>query len=371
MTRLHLSNEDMNINSALTTHDALINLGQQMGKTTAENTSRNNRIQELEEKIGNFPSKLKTRSFSKKQANSWDKIDINYYESDQMDSYISMVNELMKFKNDDILLYNKRVEDFIRETQELKEEKDELNNEHLELQTQFDRKNKYWEDRVRNLREKCIRKNKIIKAIYLSIMFIISQSLLINYIGIHQYVNILYFSVYYTLYYSVYAPYYLYKSTLLLFNTNNYQIENLSNYIFHTSIIVSTAIPCIMASKYMKLQVFQNICLSGLIPFMYMMIYHNNDTQIMALIVTINGLLFHISQNRIIELVDILSNLIMIIYANYYTNYQPDTLYCSSFAILMFCLNAYIKPNNKNTEAIYHVVGIQSPLAYALYMYSS
>jgi hypothetical protein len=394
MTKIHLSQEEMEINSALATHDALIELGRQMEKTTTENNYRNNRILELEKMITNFKkdNNVILITMSQKLANSWDMFPKNYYEADKIDKYISIINEYMKLINEEKLSKNKEIETQKNEVLELTKENTESHKEYDEVETKFEENNKYWEERVIKLREKCIHKNKIIKILYCILSAIVSQLLLINYIGFYYYLNMLYVCAYYSGY-SIYLIlfninsiiYYVIESSMISFNYIYFQITDITiyiknefiinltmdniNYISSKSLLITTLAPTIIATKYMNIEQYQTICLSGLTPFVYMMIYYKNITQSMAAIVTINGFIFHISQNRIMEYIDITSNTIMIIYSNLYTDNQPYILYYSLFAISIFCSYQYINPNKKN-RSIIHVLGVHIPLAYALYIFN-
>ena len=81
---------------------------------------------------------------------------------------------------------------------------------------------------------------------------------------------------------------------------------------------------------------------------------------VISLIILINGILYHTFGNICLMRIDILSNLLLGIYVNFYTKFQPFTIIMSLMSLMIFIYN---KSN------IIHVFGIQLPLAFCLYLF--
>lgn len=85
-----------------------------------------------------------------------------------------------------------------------------------------------------------------------------------------------------------------------------------------------------------------------------------------ALIVCINGILYHSTNNIVLRYNDILCNICMCYYTYYYDKEAIKTII---FVMFHFMVNSYLlkqKYISFNTSEIYHVICIQLPLSLCL-----
>ena len=195
MPTLSLSKEDMELNSALATHDALIELGRHKAMADIEVATKDNKKKQLFQIINNFSKDIKTVKVTKKHGNSWDTTVELYYNAEKIDSYVATVMEYMNLLHENIKQNEETLEKLNEENRELKEELAESHCDYSALEDKIDKQDEYWKNRVAKLREKCIRKNKYIKILNWGFIFIITQILLANQIGIFNYMNMLYVCV--------------------------------------------------------------------------------------------------------------------------------------------------------------------------------
>lgn len=200
MPTLSLSNEDMEVNSALATHDALIELGRVNALAEIEKAAKNHKKTELLRIIENFSNDTKTVSVANKQANSWNTTVDLYYNAEKIDSYVEVIKEYLGLLHEDVEQYKETVSKLEHENKELMGELTEAHNDNSALEEKYEVREEYWTNRVAKLREKCIRKNKYIKILFWGFIFIITQMLIVEKIGISNYINTLYFSVYFPVY---------------------------------------------------------------------------------------------------------------------------------------------------------------------------
>lgn len=199
------------VENKMITHDELINLGKQI--QMKENTEKKEKEKYIETKI--ILTKICREKFQtdyilkNKAENEWVFVDIHYYAKSNVDFHLEIMKEFIQMTDDIDNKQKTLIESLKEELKELKEEKLESDKEYEELSSKFTKSELYWKKRVIKLREKCIRKNNIIKFIYFFWMFVISQSLIIYQLGIHEYFNIQYFILYFfahIIYYTVYIP---------------------------------------------------------------------------------------------------------------------------------------------------------------------
>ena len=218
MTTSYISKKEMKDISTLSTHDALIELGKQIEITTREKNNRNNKIIELEYLINNY--NFKTINISQKLPNSWNMTLKNFYEEENINKYTSIVLEYIKIINEDKILKNKEIKNFKNDIIELENENRESHKEFDDLDKKFQEREKYWTTRVIKLREKCMYKNKVSKAISYIFTFSTSQLLLINYIGFYNYLNSIYFTLYYFISLIYQPSYYIYLIIYYIINSS-------------------------------------------------------------------------------------------------------------------------------------------------------
>ena len=211
MTYLHLSQENMQINSTIATHDALIKLGEEKEKRSTELRIKEKRKKELSKSIDNFTNDTKVIKISQKESNSWKMIKQEYYNLDDVNNYVSNVNDYISLLKEELSIQKTKIDELDESIIDLTENSLETNDELTDLDKEYKEREKYWTNRVENLRNKCIKKNNIIKRIYLTLIFVIVHAILMNYIGIHQYLNTIYFSLYYIIYGIYLAGFYLYS----------------------------------------------------------------------------------------------------------------------------------------------------------------
>lgn len=110
------------------------------------------------------------------------------------------------------------------------------------------------------------------------------------------------------------------------------------------------------------------LCLISVILLFLPIYYHFNSYP--ALIVTINGIIFHTNiNNKAIMNYDILCNLGLILWANY--NY-PDIIPVSTTVIIIFCIIHALKIYTKTSEIVLnvlHILFVQFPLSVSLRNY--
>ena len=107
--------------------------------------------------------------------------------------------------------------------------------------------------------------------------------------------------------------------------------------------------------------------LIGVIPFAFLPGY-------IPKIVFLNGILLHsqrIKQKdstayKILLKYDMLSNVCLCAYANFYTCYQPQTLCSTVFSLSSFLLNF---GKDLRRSALYHVGFVQIPLGFCCFMH--
>ena len=112
-----------------------------------------------------------------------------------------------------------------------------------------------------------------------------------------------------------------------------------------------------------ELQSHQRICLAGLTPFVWLLYSHQS---IIALIVVCNGVWFHTSQRTIARQCDVLCNVLLVASVNAITPHQPLTAIITVVAAACWRSNSL---GDTPLGAIRHVVGVQWPLAVALWTY--
>ena len=229
-----LSNEEMNIRSAFMTQKSLYELGKTHARNTYEEENRDNQKQLLKNNILEFKRKFVTGILKKKPANSFECIDIKYYEYEKVNEYVELVNLYISTFDKDMQKKDIEIKKLKEENTELREEKLESDKEYSELEEKYDKLNKYWEDRVKKLREKCINKNLLINRLNYLIIFLIFNFTVIKYYGFYNYINVIYFAFYYSIYYPIYYPiYYLYNFTILAINFVHYLLNIITNFVLY------------------------------------------------------------------------------------------------------------------------------------------
>ncbi len=113
-----------------------------------------------------------------------------------------------------------------------------------------------------------------------------------------------------------------------------------------------------------KLQGYQIISIIGLLPYLICGLYYQS---IIAFIIFLNGILYWTTMSDTVCIIDIIFNIILIIFVNMFTNYQPETFYHTLIGISSWVLNYY---NTKTiTSSLFHVIMVQTPLGCGLYYY--
>ena len=89
-----------------------------------------------------------------------------------------------------------------------------------------------------------------------------------------------------------------------------------------------------------------------------------------GLIVLINGILCHGGAllGKSLWKIDLISNIIMIIFTNIKTSWQPHTIYLSGIAMIIYTLKVSLCQNIM--EPFIHILLVQLPLAICLNNYS-
>lgn len=106
------------------------------------------------------------------------------------------------------------------------------------------------------------------------------------------------------------------------------------------------------------------INISGIIIYFIPLIFKYQSKR--ALIVSINGLIFHSNENnQYLRYYDIFCNLLMILWTNYY---YKETRKLAMTSVAMFGINSYttLFKKNRNLSDIWHVLGVHLPLSIAL-----
>lgn len=109
------------------------------------------------------------------------------------------------------------------------------------------------------------------------------------------------------------------------------------------------------------------INLLGLIINFFPLIYKYNSKR--AILIFINGLVFHTNEdNNYLKNYDIICNILMILWTNYY--YYKKTLNLSIISVIMFTINnllyTTVWKDKRYLSDIYHVIGVHLPLSLAL-----
>lgn len=222
----YITSEESKKNSVLATHDSLIELGKQQEKIKQEKEKKILENNLLRDKILNFKNNLNFVVANKKSANSFNLTQINCYDASIINEYIDMVNTyicILDSENNTLITNIDKLESDISD---LIEEKKETENEYNQLDETLKSREKYWQNRVKNLREKCINKNTLIYRLNCLIVFITINFILIKYYGFYNYVNMVYFSLYYPVFYLNYS---------LNFTANSiyYLLEKLVNLVLY------------------------------------------------------------------------------------------------------------------------------------------
>lgn len=102
----------------------------------------------------------------------------------------------------------------------------------------------------------------------------------------------------------------------------------------------------------------------------YLYIYYHLNSLI-ALLVYINGIICHSSITYknfhfYFRYYDILVNIFLVIYVNYYTMYQYDTLQITFFVLLSWIFKKLLTEEHSFNNQIIHVNCIHYPLAFCL-----
>jgi hypothetical protein len=226
MTNRYISSEDMKKNSVFATHDSLIELGKQQEKMKQEKEKKILENNLLRDKILNFKNNLNFVVANRKSANSFNFTQINCYDSSIINEYIDMVNTyicILDSENNTLVTNINKLESNIFD---LLEEKKETEKEYKDLDETLKSREKYWQNRVKNLREKCINKNTLIYKLNCFIVFITFNFILIKYYGFYNYVNTVYFSLYYPVFY-------LNNSLKFTANSIYYLLEKLVNLVLY------------------------------------------------------------------------------------------------------------------------------------------
>jgi hypothetical protein len=105
------------------------------------------------------------------------------------------------------------------------------------------------------------------------------------------------------------------------------------------------------------------LCLTGLTPFLSIVYIDNLESLwgFIAIIVLFNGLVYHTTEKKIFRMIDIVTNLALILYVNMITMWQPYCACLTLFSIIFFGINLF------TTSNFIHIILIQFPLAIALY----
>ncbi len=110
--------------------------------------------------------------------------------------------------------------------------------------------------------------------------------------------------------------------------------------------------------------------------FIYLYIYLSSK---IGLIVAINSLLCHLSlginhyHKLLYKNIDIITNVIVAIYINLITKWQPQTLIISILVLIVFIINRrlYLEIINDNSKIdilqLFHILGLQFPGFFCLY----
>ena len=191
MTKLFLSKEDQEIESKLLTQESLIDLGKTIAFKELEKNQKITHFHDLKVWL-EINKNFKMYSFKKKHSTLHNYYSVNYYCVNEINNYIEEMNKYVKIL-EDTKLENEMLIDKIKvENQELLEEKKNLNEESNQLDAKYNEREKYWTNRVENLRKKCKRKNNIIKFVYYFIILLILNFSIIYYINIINYINFMY-----------------------------------------------------------------------------------------------------------------------------------------------------------------------------------
>ena len=114
-----------------------------------------------------------------------------------------------------------------------------------------------------------------------------------------------------------------------------------------------------------KLENINLICLTGLFLFYLPKIFYYKSVR--ALVVFINGILYHTNKNNIfLRNYDIYSNILLICWTVY--NYN-STIYTSLFVLSSFTINNYLNTKNyinENVSNFIHLFLVQFPLSISL-----
>jgi hypothetical protein len=217
---LFLSPEDMFVHSELLTHDALIDLGRQQEKLDREKKQALEIKEKLLNEIFTFKQTLIVINTTRKIKNSWDVLPVTYYDQIMVDKYIDNVNEYIE------LIHNEK-NAITLENNKLQNDNIEIIAENKKEHEEYEEREKYWTNRVIKLREKCMRKNTIIKTTCIIMIFIIILSVIIYCMGYYNFINLIYFICYFTFY----APlYYIYYSIYnIIYYTYYYTYNGFSN----------------------------------------------------------------------------------------------------------------------------------------------
>ena len=105
----------------------------------------------------------------------------------------------------------------------------------------------------------------------------------------------------------------------------------------------------------------------GLMIYFFPLVYKYNSKR--ALLIVINGLLYHSNEdNFYLRNYDIISNVLMILWTNYY--HYEKTLNLSIISVIMYTINyllyATVWKDKRYLTDIYHVLGVHLPLSLAL-----
>lgn len=223
------------ITSKIATHNALIDLGRQQ-------EINNIKLEKRNEKRNRYKNIVEGKEIlnSLVYFNSINKITDTKKYMDNVLNFCHQTSIYVSYVNKYLCLLEEDIKNLQEKNDKLKKENKELLEENKEKIKENDNLTRYWSNRIQKLREKCIYKNRKIKYSYLMFIFIISQMLAINYIGIINYINLWYF-ILYGVYYSIniiinYSKKIFVSFIYLYLNISYniyYMIINSANYIYN------------------------------------------------------------------------------------------------------------------------------------------
>tara|TARA_Y100000768_G_C23965753_1_gene677758 strand:- start:510 stop:1271 length:762 start_codon:yes stop_codon:yes gene_type:complete len=216
-----LSREEMNIQLETTKQTNIDKLDKDKDK---EKLKIENDL--LRKEIINFKNDLKFITANVKLENSFQLQQVNCYDSKLVNEYIDMVNiyiTILDSENKSLFNENNKLEKII---EDLKKVKKDSKGEYSVLEDKYIQLEEEWKTRDRQITEKCINKNKLIYRLNCLIVLLTFNFMLIKYYGFYNYLNIVYFTLYYPVFYLSYC-------LKIIINNIYYLIENTINLVYN------------------------------------------------------------------------------------------------------------------------------------------